>query len=462
MAGRAGSRNGAWHRRHPIAEQQLAGAAAGGPTIAAIIDGKRVGRFQLGIVLLCLLAQMVDGFDNQASAFVAPALAGQWHVAREALGPVFGAGAFGTMVGCLLIGPVGDLLGRKAVVALSLALTAVLMAATSAVTSLDQLILVRFLTGLPLGALIPGTVVVANEWSPSRSRAPMVTIMACGFALGALLGGQLSSLLLPRFGWASVFHAGALGTALICGAVLLWMPESPRFLSLRPSEANRARIAKILRRFDPAGTYAFDTAEPPARGFALVTNLFSGGRGPVTLLLWAAFFMNALVLNFMTFWLPTLLAGTGLPIAVAIRTSTLFQLGGLGGVVLMGAFANRVGSWRLVVAGYLFSAAAVALVGTLAGSERNAAIAVAGFCVIGVQMSMAALTATLYPTAIRSTGTSWAMGVGRFGSTIGPLLGGVLIGWHWELPRLFGAIALASACGFALVLLLARRAKAAE
>jgi AAHS family 4-hydroxybenzoate transporter-like MFS transporter len=407
---------------------------------------------------LCLLAQLVDGFDNQASAFVAPALAAQWHIERAALGPVFGAGAFGTMVGCLLIGPIGDMFGRKTVVVLSLALAAVLMAATGSVASIDQLIAIRFLTGLPLGALIPGTVVVANEWSPTSSRAPMVTIMASGFALGAILGGLVSSFLLPAYGWPSVFHAGAIGTALICVAVMLWMPESVRFLSLRPSEKKRARIAGILRQFDPGLVYSDirQTAAPP-RGIGLVTGLFAQGRSRVTILLWAAFFMNALVLNFMTFWLPTILATTGLPMAVAIRTSTLFQLGGLAGVVLMGAFANRFGPWRLVVTGYLFSAGAVALVGLFSGSGRNAAIAAAGFCVIGVQMSLAALTATLYPTAVRSTGTSWALGVGRFGSTVGPLLGGVLIGWHWGLPQLFGSIALASACGFVLVLLLARR-----
>jgi len=239
---------------------------------------------------LCLLVQLVDGFDNQASAFVAPGLAAQWHVERAALGPVFGAGAFGTLVGCLLIGPVGDMLGRKTMVVLSLALAAILMAATGSVTSIEQLIVIRFLTGLPLGALIPGTVVVANEWSPARSRAPMVTIMASGFALGAILGGLVSSVLLPAFGWPSVFHAGAVGTALICVAVMLWMPESVRFLSLRPSTEKSARIARILRQFDPGLAYS-DTGQAPApsRGIALATGLFTQGRAQMTILLWAAF-----------------------------------------------------------------------------------------------------------------------------------------------------------------------------
>jgi AAHS family 4-hydroxybenzoate transporter-like MFS transporter len=435
------------------------------PTLSQIIDGSPFGGFQLGVVGLCLLAQMVDGFDNQASAFVGPALAGHWHVARAAFGLVFSAGAFGTLVGSLVIGPLGDLFGRKALIVASLVAAALLMAATGSVSSMGQLTLVRFLTGLPLGALIPGTVVIANEWSPARGRTAMVTIMACGFALGAVLGGLLSSFLLPRFGWPAVFYAGAAGTATIAAAVLLMMPESLRFLSLRPSASNQGRIAAILRRFAP---HLVDTS--PAPGFAsvpvggvrLVGGLFAEGRAGTTLLLWAAFFMNLLALNFMTFWLPTLLAGHGVSQEAAIRNSTLFQLGGIAGVVLMGVFADAVGAWRQVAAGYLFAAGAVALVGVLPAAGRNVAIIVAGFCIIGVQMSLMALTATLYPTAVRSTGAAWAQGVGRLGSVTGPLVGGVLIGWHWSLPHLFGLISTVSVAGFVLALLLVRQARVAE
>jgi MFS transporter, AAHS family, 4-hydroxybenzoate transporter len=433
-------------------------------TLAGIVDGKAFGAFQLKVVALCLLAQLVDGFDNQASAFVAPALAGHWHVARAVLGPVFSASAFGTLVGALMIGPIGDLLGRKTLIVISLALAALLMAATGSVTSIGELTLIRFLTGLPLGALIPGTVVVANEWSPTRGRTAMVTIMACGFALGAVLGGLLSSELLPKFGWPSVFYAGAAGTAVIAAAVQVGMPESLRFLSLRPSKKKQARIAAILRQFDPTRDPAsIDTGEPSsASGGNLIGGLFTQGRAAATLLLWAAYFMNMLVLNFMTFWLPTLLAGAGLTQAAAIRTSTLFQLGGIAGVVLMGAFAGRLGALRIIVSSFLLSAVAVTLVGFLAGGGRNVAIMAAGFCIIGIQASLAAFSATLYPTVIRSTGASWAQGIGRFGSTVGPLVGGVLIGRHWGLPQLFVSIALIAVCGFALALLLASRSRVAE
>jgi MFS transporter, AAHS family, 4-hydroxybenzoate transporter len=452
-----------------ITEEQQQGSGAAGVTLAGLVDGKAFGAFQLQVVALCVLAQIVDGFDNQASAFAAPALAAHWQVARAVLGPVFSAGAFGTLFGALMIGPVGDLLGRKTLIVLSLILAAGLMAVTGSVTSIGELTVIRFLTGLPLGALIPGTVVVANEWSPARSRTAVVTIIGCGFALGAILGGLLSSVLLPRFGWPSIFHAGAAGTTVIAIAVLVWMPESLRFLSQRPGEARRARIAKILRRFDPALDPASiqsgegqGAALPASARANLVAGLFTQGRAPMTLLLWITYFMNMLVLNFTAFWLPTLLTGAGLTAAAAIRTSTLFQFGGIAGVVLMGLLANRLGALRIIAAGFLLSAGAVTLVGALSGGGRNGAIMAAGFLIIGIQAVLATFSASFYPTAMRSTGTSWAQGVSRVGATVGPLIGGIMIGWHWSLPRLFVSIALIELCGFGLALLLTRQSRIAK
>ncbi|MEO9129622.1 MAG: MFS transporter [Sphingomonas sp.] len=437
----------------------------GAPTIAAIIDRKPLGLFQLRIVFLCLLTQLVDGFDNQASAFVAPTLAHQWNVPREAFGQAFSAGAFGTMIGCLLIGPLGDLLGRKTVIISSLLLAAALMALTGSVTNLEQLTLIRFLTGMPLGVLIPATVVTASEWAPARGRAAIVTIMACGFSLGAMLGGLTSSVLLPHFPWASVFHLGAAVTLLVGIAALIGMPESLRYLSQRGDVEGRARVEALARRFDPnIGELAIVAPARQPRGLRLVTELFVERRGVMTLLLWGIFFMNALALNFMTFWLPSILEQMGMTLPVALRTSTLFQFGGLCGIVSIGLLAIRLGARQLILTVSLVAVAAVACVGLLDAMGRNMAIFAAGFCLIGIQMSMAAFTATLYPTQVRSTGTSWALGIGRLGSTVGPLIGQMLIGWHWEPGRVFPSIALASVCASIclLFLTLTQRAAAAR
>jgi len=145
--------------------------------------------------------------------------------------------------------------------------------------------------------------------------------------------------------------------------------------------------------------------------------------------------------------------------AQAVRVTTLFQIGGIVGVVLMGAVADRLGAWRLVMAAYLASGVMVALIGASEAGTSLIALVVglSGFCVIGVQMSLSALSATLYPTSIRSTGSSWALGIGRFGSSAGPLLGGVLVGWQWPQPTMFAFLGLFSLVGFCCVVMLARQ-----
>jgi len=304
--------------------------------------------------------------------------------------------------------------------------------------------------------------VMANEWSPRRHRSAMVTIMACGFALGAAVGGLLASYLVPRAGWESVFIAGAIGTAVLAVAVLLALPESLRFLALRPTMHHRARIAVLLRRLDPTISISDHpelVVRAPTKGMSVVKSLFTEGRSAMTLLLWASFFMNMLVMNFLNNWLPTLLNAGGLPMAQAVRVTTLFQIGGIVGVVLMGAVADRLGAWRLVMAAYLASGVMVALIGASEAGTSLIALVVglSGFCVIGVQMSLSALSATLYPTSIRSTGSSWALGIGRFGSSAGPLLGGVLVGWQWPQPTMFAFLGLFSLVGFCCVVMLARQ-----
>ena len=431
--------------------------------IEDLVDHRGFGGFQLRIVVLCLLVQFVDGFDNQAIAFVAPAITRQWHISRDVLGPVFGAGAFGTLVGSLAMGPLGDWLGRKTLILASLVAIALLMALTTQASSVHELLILRFLAGCPLGALIPSTVVMANEWSPRRHRAAMVTMMACGFALGAAIGGLISSFLLPVFGWPSVFWVGGTASALLAVCVLVMLPESMRFLALHQTARARARLLAVLRDFAPDHHVPADAvfiAQPRPSGKS-VAALFTDGRTQTTLLLWAAFFMNMLVMNFLNNWLPTLISGTGVPIGQAVRITTLFQIGGVIGVLLIGAVADRLGVWRRVGAVYLLSGLFVGGIGLLMGSVAPLSVAVglAGFCVIGTQMSISALSATLYPTAIRSTGASWGLGIGRIGSSLGPLLGGWMIGWRWELPDMFLVLGSVSLCGFVALLLLARRAQ---
>src|ERR1700680_302104 len=259
--------------------------------VAEIIGSQRFGVFQLRIVVLCGLVQFLDGFDTQALAYAAPALRAAWHLSPQELGPVFGFGAFGTGIGSVVLSPLADIFGRKKIIVTAVTLFGLLSFCTVLLTSVDQLLILRPLTGFGLGAALPLTFVMANEFAPARIRARMIAAMACGFAVGAASGGLLQAEMLPYFGWQGIFFIGGVLPLVLAAALLLLLPESIRFLAAKGGRS--AEIAAILRKADPKRSFPADTefvlsAEPKKKGFR-PTQLFTHGRAATTVLLWFIF-----------------------------------------------------------------------------------------------------------------------------------------------------------------------------
>lgn len=430
--------------------------------VAEIIDRQKVSGFQIRIAISCALALMLDGFDNQAIAYVAPALQAAWHFNRGALGPVFTASVVGVALGSILIGPFADRFGRTKMLVFTILFFAVFSALIAQATSIGELMVLRFCIGLGLGAVIPLAIVLCSEYAPTRHRAKMVTLMLCGYAAGAISGGFLAVYLVPIFGWASVFYVGAIMPVLLALALLIWMPESIRFLTLRDDAA--ARIAAILKKINP--TLEFETGTRfymPAHGqhpsksqhFGQLGELFAENRTRVTLLLWACLFMNLVALNFLNNWLPTLVISIGVPTSQGLRAATALQFGGICGIATMGVLADRFGYYKVLATVFAIGCVAIALIGIVGPSLYGliAVIAVSGFAVVGSQMTLGALSATLYPTRIRATGSSWAFGVARLFSIVGPLFGGAMLEARWPLDGIF--IAAAVPMFFAALLVLA-------
>jgi AAHS family 4-hydroxybenzoate transporter-like MFS transporter len=243
--------------------------------------------------------------------------------------------------------------------------------------------------------------------------------------------------LIGTFGWQSVFIVGGIAPLAVLLVLIVFLPESLRYLVA--SDAPRERIAAILRRLDPdnaarieAGS-SFVLHEPKAAGFT-VTKLFQDGRARTTLLLWAAFFMNLLVMYFLVNWLPSLLRASGMPIRTAILSTAVLNLGGVVGAIALGRMIDRMNPH--LVLGAAYAASALFIVGVAFGAHDPwllmPAVFLAGFGVVGAQIGMNALAAGIYPTAIRSTGVGWALGIGRIGSIIGPVAGGALLGAGWS------------------------------
>ncbi|HUO99149.1 MAG TPA: MFS transporter [Rhizomicrobium sp.] len=435
--------------------------------VADIIDQQKISAFQARIVVMAWFTLFLDGIDNQAIAYVAPALSASWHLPRGALGPVFAAGVVGVALGALIIGPLADRYGRKRVLVSTVLYFAAMSLAITQARDLTQLLVLRFLIGLGLGAVVPLAVVLVNEFAPRRRRAAMVTLTTCGYAMGAASGGLLAAQLVPIFGWTSMFYVGCAIPVLLALALVAWVPESIRLLTLR---GDGEAIRGILRKINPVLALPADAqftlrqegAEAHAGSWRVV-RLFKEGRSATTLLIWFCFFMNLLVLNVLNNWLPTLVTHTGIPQEQAVRAATALQFGGMTGVIAMGFLADRFGFFKVLPFSFGVGAVFIALIG-VAGADLVMLVAmifVAGFCNIGSQMTLAALTATQYPTDIRSTGVRWAHGVARLLSIAGLLLAGVLLSMNWPLAGLYDLVAVPMVCGSVAVLVLAgvRRAR---
>ena len=429
--------------------------------VAAFIDAQPVGGFQIRLLLLCAAVLFIDGFDTQAIGYVAPDIAREWGLGRGSLGPVFSAGLFGLMIGALIFGPIADRIGRKRIIVLSTVAFGIGTLLTIFVHDVYWLIAVRFLTGLGLGGAMPNAVALTSEFSPHRRRATMVMAMFCGFSVGAALGGLLAAALIPILGWRSIFLIGGLAPLLYAPFLARMLPESIRFLAL--TGRDNARLGSLLARVAPAATFTpatrFTVQEPKLAGIPVV-HLFDQGRTVTTLLFWVVFFMSLLDLYLLSNWLPTVLNDLGASISMAAAIGAMLQVGGVVGTFTLGNFIDRF-SFRALALTYLIASIAITAIGFSSHSVPlvTAAVFCAGFCIVGGQIASNALTATYYPTSMRSTGIGWALGIGRIGSIVGPLVGGVMLSNHVSVQTLFVTAAVPALCAGLAAFALGRTAR---
>jgi AAHS family 4-hydroxybenzoate transporter-like MFS transporter len=412
--------------------------------VREFIDEQPFSGFQFLIASLCAMVVFIDGFDAQVMGPVGPSLTAQLHIARTAFGSVISSGTFGMMIGALLFGPLADRIGRKPVLtacALAFGIGSLL---TAQATSVSQLMAFRVFTGFGMGGAMPNAIALTSEYMPKRWRNRAVMTMFCGFSLGSAFAGWTVAALIRNYGWRSIFLVG--GSIPIAVAVLLMalLPESIRFLVIRGGQ--KQRILNYLSRMTDRAVAADELVagrdEHAGNAFS-VGQLFVEHRAGVTVMLWVMFFMNLLNLWFLNNWLPTIMNDAGIKVETASLITSLFQIGGLvGALALAGALGRRL-TFSVLACTYLAAAIFIFLIGNAGASIPLLVMTVfaSGIGVIGGQTVSNALTADYYPTAIRSTGIGWALGVGRVGSILGPILGGFLLNYGGSARRVFWAAA---------------------
>ncbi|HYS41866.1 MAG TPA: MFS transporter [Pseudonocardiaceae bacterium] len=410
----------------------------GRPDLDSIINDSRTSRFQVVVIALCTAVMVLDGFDTQSISFAAPAITATWHVPPSGFGFVFGIGLFGGLVGAVCTGVIADRIGRKPTLVITVLLFGVACLVTPLAGSMTALSVIRFITGLGVGGALPGAIAIAAEYAPVRARAMVATMTFCGIPLGSVIGSVLASRLIPAYGWGSVFVVGGALPMLLLPFLVAWVPESIRFLS--PAR-DQAAIAKVLARMGiTEDQVARAPVEPDAvTGRAPVRSLFTDGRALGTGLLSLALFLTLLMAFFLVNWIPTLAIRAGIGTSAAILAVATLNIGGILGSFVINRFSSPRVPGLVISVGYALGAVAIASVGHAgtSGAWLLATTFIAGFLAIGAQMCTVSLLASYYDTRLRATGVGWAMGCGRVGGIIGPVIGGWLIAASFSMSAIF-------------------------
>ncbi|MFC4121460.1 MFS transporter [Nonomuraea zeae] len=368
-------------------------------------------------IAVCVLLNVLDGFDLLVMAFTAPAVAGEWQLSGTQLGLVLSSAPVGMAAGSLVVAPNADRVGRRKVILGCLLLSSSGMVLSMLSHSVVQLASTRLLTGIGIGGVLAASSVIASEYANRRWRGLAVSLNGAGYAIGASASGIIAVTLHSSSGWRSTFAWGAIGTALLVPVALRWLPESLEFLQTRrsPSPDRWSRARRILC---PAWRRA-------------------------TLLLWVGFFVVMFTFYFVVSWTPKLLAEAGMATGEGITGGIFLNLGGILGATLFGLLTTRLAP-RGVIIGYMAIAAPVlaAVVHAVHVAWLTFALGwLIGMLVNGCISGMYALGTWLYPSEIRATGVGWAIGVGRAGAITGPFVAGHLLDAGWPVSTLYLLVA---------------------
>ena len=426
--------------------------------IGSLIDEGRWGRYQRRLVALTALTIIFDGIDNQLLGIALPAIMRDWSADRGDFAPVVSLGYFGMMLGSGLAGIVGDRFGRRVALVGSMLIFGGTTAAVAFVHDVSSLAVLRFVTGLGLGGAIPNAAALAAEYVPARQRPLAVTVTIVCVPAGGMLAGLFAIPALPALGWRALFVAGGLLTLVAALLVRRALPESPRYLA-RPPHRSAELSADLARmgREVPEGATFVDRTDAPVERVAVRT-LFDTPFRTDTVGLWIAYFSCLLAVYLAFSWVPAMLVGEGFSPAAASAGITAFNLGGVAGALAGGVAIGRWGSRASMLVMTAFAAGSAALMSLTDVTPAATVVVVAllgvtGALINGVQTTMYALAAHVYPAAIRATGVGSAVSFGRVGAVLSGYVGAWALEYRGSLS-FFAAIAVAmSVCwvGLAIV-----------
>jgi benzoate transport len=382
---------------------------------------------QIAVVAMTVGLNALDGFDVLAISFASPGIAREWGIDRAALGVVLSMELLGMGLGSMFLGGVADKVGRRCTLLGCLAVMTVGMSMATQATGVYDLSIWRVFTGLGIGGMLAAINAVVAEFSNERRRGLNVSLMAVGYPIGAVIGGTIAASLLKQGDWRLVFRFGALATAAFIPLVLWLVPESISWLCQRPSPRALGKVNRSLARMGFAPVDGLPEISTGARRKS-VADIFSPQLARVTVLITMAYFLHITTFYFILKWVPKIVVDMGFTPSSAAGVLVWANVGGAAGGAVLGLSARRLGLKNLTMLVMVISTLMLALFGRGQATlpQLSLMCAVAGFFTNAGVVGVYGILAQAFPTHVRATATGFAIGIGRVGSFLSPIIAGYL------------------------------------
>ncbi len=426
-----------------------------------VFDDLPFSAYQIGICVLCFIVVFFDGFDLTVIGVAIPGMMAHLSVSPAEIGAAVSAGQLGPMIGAVILGMVADKYGRKKTMFFSALVFGFFTYMTVHITTCTELGVYRFLAGLGMGGVIPNALAFGSEYAPSRLRAGLSLYMWGGMPTGAMIAAFSASYLLPHWGWQSVFYVGGLAPIVIAFLVLVMLPES---LSHLVKSGHQEKAKGIVRKIDKDQAIDLSTVDLSVQEQAEgkqksggIKGMFSGEYAKTTTLLWILFFLSFYLLWILFSWVPKLLKDAG---ATTQQFSIGFAFIHLGSVIACLCIGRCMSKFnKLNVVKYLFIGAFIALnaFGYFASHAFLIVLVVSiftGMFVNGGNSSLMGLASSVYPAEMRGSGIGFAYGVGKIGTLVAPLVGGLSLQAGWGVQKMCTVNSIGALIIFGIVMIL--------
>lgn len=387
---------------------------------------------QYGVVTLCVLINMIDGYDILALAQAGSALKAEWQMSDAELGTLLSMNLVGMALGALGVSPVADQWGRRPAMLICLVFMSLGMAIAAVSTGFASMTVGRLITGVGIGGMTSTAGTLALEYASSKRREFATASVASAYPVGTIIGAMVAVAVLDGYGWRGIFWVGAGLSAVLLPIAFVWLPESLDFLLTRQPKGALETTNKVLRRMHvPEITQLPPRPADSAEGSTALTEILQPvHRNELLFKLFIAHALNMFAWYFIINWGPPLVAEAGASDELGARYSAWVSYGGIAGGLTAGFFCGTFGVRRMMWFTMVSLAVLITLFGMFVGNPAALMVIapLMGAALFGSAVANWLTIAYAFPPHLRATGLGFATTAGRVGSIFGPIVGGALLG----------------------------------